>query len=133
LADYRERYQEIRSAGADLVAISVDRPSQSEALRCELDLPFRILSDADRRVVREWGVFNPRERGGIARPSVFIVDADRRILFRSLDGVRTRVAAGEIVHALQTAGANAPRAKFGYTPRLREIVHAVRNNFRPYP
>jgi peroxiredoxin len=128
LADYRDHFREIRSAGAGLVAISVDKPSQSEQLRRELDLPFRILSDADRRVVREWGIFNKRERGGIPIPSVFIIGADRRILFRSIDGIRTRVAASEVVRALQTPGMDAPRAKFGYNPGLSEFIHAIRNN-----
>src|SRR5260370_67525 len=55
LADYRERYLEIRSAGADVVAVSVDAPDKSEALRVRLSLPFAILCDTERRVVREWG------------------------------------------------------------------------------
>jgi peroxiredoxin len=131
LADYREHYKEIRAAGADLVAISVDKPSQSAQLRRELDLPFRILSDADRQVVRAWGVFNARDRGGIARPAVFIVDADRRILFESIDTVMTRVAASEIVRALQTPGTDGPRAKVGYKPGWSEWVRAIRNNARP--
>jgi peroxiredoxin len=130
LADYRDRYQAIRAAGADVVAISVDKPSRSEELRRELDLPFPILSDADRYVVREWGIFNQRERGGIAKPAVFIIDADRRVLFRSVDGVRTRVGADEVIRALQTPGTNAPRAKVGYRPGLGEIIHAIRNNIR---
>jgi peroxiredoxin len=131
LADYREHYRAIRAAGADLVAISVDKPSQSAQLRHELDLPFRILSDADRRVVREWGIVNERERGGIAKPSVFIINADRRVLFRSCDGVRPRVAADEVIRALQTPGMHAPRAKFGYNPGLGEMIRAIRNNIRP--
>jgi peroxiredoxin len=133
LADYRDHYQAIRAAGADLVAISVDKPSQSAQVRRELDLPFRILSDADRRVVREWGIFNKRERGGIAIPSVFIVSAERRVLFRSIDGIRTRVAADEVVRALQTPGTQAPRTKFGYNPGLSDFIRAIRYNLRRGP
>jgi peroxiredoxin len=127
LADYAARYDEIRAVGAELVAISVDQPNQSERLRRELELPYAILSDADRRVIREWGIYNPRERGGIAKPALFIIDADRKILFESIDGVRTRVAPSEIVYALRTPGVSVPRRKFGYTPRLRDVVRALRN------
>jgi thioredoxin-dependent peroxiredoxin len=130
LADYRDRYQAIRTAGALLVAVSVDRTAQSERLRRDLQLPFPLLSDVDRRVVRQWGVFNGRERGGIARPSVFIVDARPRILFESLDGVRSRVPASEIVNVLQAPEGNAGSTKFAYTPTLSEIILAIRNNIR---
>jgi len=130
LADYRDYYEAIRAAGAGLVAIAVDTPSQSEQLRRELSLPFPILSDADRRVVREWGVFNARERGGIAKPSVFIVDADRRILFKSTDGIRSRASASEVVAAIQTGTAETPTTKFGYWPSLSDWIRGFRNNFR---
>jgi peroxiredoxin len=131
LADYRDHYEAIRAAGAELVAVSVDSPAQSERLRRDLALPFPILSDAARRVVREWDVYNPRERGGIARPSVFIVDADRRILFQSLDGIRSRVAAAEVLSALQTPKRQTASSRFAYTPGLRELILAIRNNVRP--
>jgi len=130
LADYRDHYEALRAAGTQFVAISVDKPSQSEELRGQLHLPFRILSDADRRIVREWGVFNARERGGIAKPSVFIIDEDRRILFKSIDGIRTRVPASEVVHALQSGTTSAPSAKFGYWPTFNDFIRGFRNNFR---
>jgi peroxiredoxin len=126
LADYRDHYDAIRAAGAELVAIAVDAPTQSEELRRELHLPFRILSDVDRSVVREWGVFNPRKRGGIAKPSVFILGSGREILFKSIDEVRTRVEAAEVVHALQAPTAKVPRRKRGYWPSLDDFIRAFR-------
>ena len=77
MADYREHYLEIRSAGASLVAVSVDAPDKSEALRGHLALPFPILCDTERRVVRDWGIYNSREKGGIAQPAVFIMTPAR--------------------------------------------------------
>ena len=130
MADYRDCYRAIRAAGAELVAISVDSPEQSERLRRDLGLPFTILSDANRRVVREWDVFNARERGGIARPSVFIVDADRRIVAQSRDAVGSRVGASEVLHALKTPNSELAQRKTTYVPRLNEIALAIRNNVR---
>jgi peroxiredoxin len=48
LTDYREHYLEIPSAGASVVAVSVDAPNKSEALRIDLSLPFPILCDTER-------------------------------------------------------------------------------------
>ncbi len=65
MADYRDHYPEIQSAGASLVAVSVDAPGKSEALRNHLSLPFPILCDTERRVVRDWGIYNTREKGAL--------------------------------------------------------------------
>src|ERR1039457_6550792 len=65
LADYREHYQEIRSAGASVVAVSVDAPGESEALRVDLSLPFPILCDTERRVVSP-DVSHPVRRTGFS-------------------------------------------------------------------
>ena len=46
--------REIRALGADVAALSVDSAERSAALRAELRLPFPILGDTARRVVREW-------------------------------------------------------------------------------
>lgn len=116
--------------GANLVAVSVDAPEKSEAVRRELQLPFLILSDSQRRVVREWGIYNPREKGGIAKPAVFILSPDRTVRFASVDEVASRVPASEILRRLSenTAGANATRKRI--IPGPATFFRAIRNAVR---
>ena len=130
MADYRDHYEEIRATGADLVAASVDGPDKSEALRRQLRLPFVVLCDTRRRVVRDWDIYNPREKGGIAKPSVFIIGPDRRVKYASVDTVATRVPASEIVRLLQSGSEIEPARRKLYIPRFSEWVRAVRNAFR---
>ena len=92
MADYREHYLEIRSAGASVVAISVDAPDESEALRVHLSLPFPILCDTERRVVRDWGIYNSREKGGIAQPAVFIIDPSQVVRYAGGRGCAARAS-----------------------------------------
>ncbi len=125
--DYREHYQEIRATGARVVAVSVDAPDKSEVLRHELGLPFPILCDTERRVIREWNIYNPRERGGIAKPAVFVLGRDRTVRFGSVDAVATRVPASEIVHILQAVAERHPVRRKVYIPRLAEWFRAIRN------
>jgi peroxiredoxin len=47
LVELRKRYQEILDRGVEVVAVSVDPPELSEPLRRKLDLPIRILCDAE--------------------------------------------------------------------------------------
>jgi peroxiredoxin len=126
LADYREHYLEIRSAGASVVAVSVDAPDESEALRVRLALPFAILCDTERRVIRDWGIYNSGEKGGIAKPAVFIIDASHVVRYAAVDTVVRRVPAAEIVSLLQNAAEEQPVRRKVYVPRFSEWKSAIR-------
>jgi len=128
LADYRDHYTEIRAVGANIVAASVDPPRKSEAVRRELHLPFPILCDTERRVIQDWDIYNPREKGGIAKPAVFVIGPDRVLRYSSADEVAKRVPASEIVGVLSSARAQ-PRRKV-YIPHFGDFVLALRNKAR---
>jgi peroxiredoxin len=130
LADYRDHYGEIRAAGSSVVAISVDKPEKSEALRLELNLPFPILCDTERRVVKDWNIFNPRVKGGIAKPAVFIVDSNSVVRYSAVDTVATRVPPSEIVRVLQTTAEGQPVRRRVYIPGFDQWSRAIRNGIR---
>jgi peroxiredoxin len=130
LAEYRQHYGEIRAAKANLVAISVDSPEKSDAIRQEFQLPFSILSDTERRVVQQWDIYNAREKGGIAKPSVFIIDRDRTVRYVSVDGVASRVPASEIARMLQDVSSKLSASRKVYFPRLSDWFRAIRSALR---
>ena len=127
MADYREHYGEIRATGASVVAISVDSPGKSEAVRQELRLPFPILSDMDRRVVQQWDIYNAKEKGGIARPAVFIINRDRIVRYCSIDVTSARVPVSEIVRILQTKEEARPARRQLFLPHPADFIRAIRN------
>ena len=130
MADYRKHYQAIRSAGAGVVALSVDAPAESEALRVHLALPFPILCDTERRVVWEWGIFNAGEKGGIAKPAVFVIDSSQVVRYAGVDKVVRRVPAAVIVELLRSADhAKAVRRRL-YVPLFSDWISAIRNFVR---
>lgn len=134
MAEYRDRYPEIRAAGADVAALSVDDARRSEALRSELGLPFPILCDPSRQVVRQWDLYNAKEQGGIAVPAVFVIGPDRSVRFRSIDGTRERIVTDAVLAFLrgQGPGAGLPRAKVraGVGEFFRAIRNAIRRGLR---
>jgi hypothetical protein len=91
LAEHARRYDELAGLGFGLAAISVDVVERSRALADQLQLPFPLLCDPGRDVVRAYGVFNEQEKAGIAYPSTFAIDRDRVVRFRSLDRTTSRV------------------------------------------
>ena len=133
MADYREHYPKIRAAGAGVVAISVDPPVKSEALRRALQLPFSILCDTERRVVQDWGIYNPREKGGIAKPAVFVIDGDRTVRYCNLDHVATRVPASEIVRVLGPVAGGQPLRRKVCLPQFGDFLRALRNKSSRLP
>lgn len=130
MADYRDHYEEIRAAGAGLVAASVDSPPKSEVLRRELRLPFPILCDTERRLIQDWDIYNAREKGGIAKPAVFVIDRDRTVRYSKVDHIATRVPAPEIVRILGAAAGTPPLRRKIYVPSLGDFVRALRSKSR---
>lgn len=113
-----------------MVAISVDPPEKSEAVRSQLGLPFVILCDTERHVVQEWDVYNAAEKGGIAKPAVFIVGSNRRVQFRSVDFVVTRLPASEIVRLLKIVGELTRARRRRYIPTPGDFLRAIRSAMR---
>ncbi len=91
-------------------------------------MPFPILSDVERCVVQEWGIYNPREKGGIAKPAVFILASDRTVRFVSVDEVSVRVPAADIVRMLQEHDDTKPARRKRLIPSPATFVRAVRNS-----
>jgi len=102
-------------------------------VRRDLRLPFMILCDTARRVVQEWDIYNPRERGGIAKPAVFIINFDHTVRYASVDGVSSRIAPPEIVRLLATPETRPTRRKH-YIPTPADFLRGIRNaiRFRPH-
>ena len=113
-----------------MIAISVDGPEKSRAVRDELRLPFTILCDTQRNVVREWGVYNAREKGGIAKPAVFILDPKRIVRYVSVDEVASRVPASEIARLLRGETSALPAQRRTVIPRPGNFFSATRNSIR---
>lgn len=130
MAEYRDLYQLFLATGTNVVAVSVDASEKSEAVRQELQLPFPILSDTQRRVVRAWGIYNPHEKGGIAKPAVFLLAPDRTVRFASVDEVASRIPAREILRCLKEQNVDLGARRKALIPGPRAFFRAIRNAVR---
>jgi peroxiredoxin len=107
LADYAREYGKIREAGADLVAISVDRIDQASGMKRDLNLPFHVLCDTARTAITAWGLVNHRE-GDIAFPASFIIDRELRVRWRAAESLATRAEPSRVAAAVIDLCANRP-------------------------
>lgn len=76
-----EDYNKIKAAGGDVIAISVDDQSFAWSMAQTTGAKFQILSDSDKKVITSYGIVNPQEHGGIAKPTILIIDKEGRIRF----------------------------------------------------
>lgn len=131
MADYSSQYDRFVAAGAAVVAISVDPPETSAALRRDLKIGFPLLSDTARATITEWGLLNERE-GAIAIPATFLLDRNRVVRFRETEDTMRRVPSSEMLDYVR-AQSGAQPAK-GPTSRILNpgvmFLRAVLNGFR---
>lgn len=108
----QSRIDDIHAAGAEVVAVSVDPPETSAELAKSLGLTFPLVSDVELRAIDAFGVRHDMSAGGetqsMARPAVFVIDPEGRIVWRHLtDDWRVRVRPEQVLEAL---GRTAPSA-----------------------
>jgi peroxiredoxin len=91
LCTFRDSMSRLGQAAAQVYGISVDTFFTLKAFHDHEKLTFPLLSDFNKEVIRDYGVFNEDMIGlkGIARRAVFVVDQDGVVRHREvLDDAR---------------------------------------------
>ncbi len=81
IQDLKERYQDIRDKGAELLMITSTDPIQSQEIVDQLSLPYPFLYDPDCQVFRRYGV---GQALGAPLPAQFLINREGHITFRHL-------------------------------------------------
>jgi peroxiredoxin len=85
------------------VAISVDTPAESAALRKKTKYTFTFLSDQKAEAIRRYDLLHAGagvDGHDIARPGEFLIDADGKVRWVNLTGdIKVRATADEILNA----------------------------------
>jgi peroxiredoxin len=75
---FRDAISELRRVSATVLGVSVDTFFALKAWADHEKLPFTLLSDFNKVVIRDYGVFNEDMIGlkGLAKRAVFVIDRD---------------------------------------------------------
>jgi len=80
---FRDEYDEILETGAVVIGISPDSPESHRTFKQEHDLPFTLLSDPEKKIIRRFDSLGEKDlMGDMAEKiyrSTYIVDEDRII------------------------------------------------------
>jgi peroxiredoxin Q/BCP len=76
--NFRDNYSLLKKSGFEVVGVSVDEEKKHQKFIKKYDLPFTLISDTEKKVVEDYGVwakkkFMGREYMGILR-TTFIID-----------------------------------------------------------
>jgi peroxiredoxin Q/BCP len=82
---FRDRHEPLRQIGVNLVGVSPQSAGSHRRFRQAHDLPFALLCDEDKQVIRAFGVDGPLGFG--VRRATFHVGSDRWIKGRALADV----------------------------------------------
>jgi peroxiredoxin len=86
LCTFRDQLARLNHARAQVYGISVDTFFALKAFHDAQGLTFPLLSDFNKHVIREYGVFNEDMIGlhGIAKRAVFVLDADGVVRYEEI-------------------------------------------------
>lgn len=101
---FRDSWAAVKSSGALVFGISPDSPERHAKFRAKYQLPFTLLADPEKKVLKAYGAFGPKTMygklvEGVIR-STFIVGPDGNIR-RVFPKVRPEGHAGEVLEALR--------------------------------
>jgi peroxiredoxin len=86
MCSFRDGFSRFSNLGAQVVGISVDSVYTLKAFSQTYNLPFPLLSDFNKKVVKSWGVLQDAwtEHGykGVGKRSVFLVDRNGVLRYR---------------------------------------------------
>jgi peroxiredoxin len=91
MCTFRDSMSQLNRVNAQVYGISVDTFFALKAWQDQQHLNFPLLSDFNKQVIREYGVFNDDMIGlkGIAKRAVFVLDKDGVVRYREvLDDAR---------------------------------------------
>jgi peroxiredoxin Q/BCP len=102
--DFRDLYPEFAGAGAEVVGVSRDSVKSHDNFVAKLHIPFKLLSDADEILCKQFGVLKRkvmygRRVWGIER-STFLID-EKGVLRQEWRKVRVKGHAEEVLTAVR--------------------------------
>lgn len=103
LLDLKGEYQRISGQGSEVVAISVDSVDEAKNMAVELQLPYKVISDPDHRIIDMYDVYDSENETAFI--TLFIIDRAGVVRYkRSIAGLEDVLPAAEVVNKLKNLG-----------------------------
>ena len=83
MSQFRDEYDEFRRHGVEVAACSVDSPYSHRVWTRELSVPFPMISDFDREIMRRYAIpdGNMRLLPNVTNRTAFLIDSTKRVRY----------------------------------------------------
>lgn len=99
----RDNYQDLKSKGYEVLGVSADSAKSHQGFIGKHQLPFRLISDTDHKVLEAYGAWGEKKMYGKSYMGIlrktFVIDASGRIE-QVIDKVRTKDHAQQILETM---------------------------------
>lgn len=103
LRDLKKEYGHITQQDAEVVAVSTDSVDEAKNLAVNLQLPFKVISDPDHRIIDEYGVYDIDN--GTAFITLFLIDKTGTVRYRKMvEGMNDMFSAKDVANKLKDLG-----------------------------
>ena len=100
LKGLKEEYDRIRQQNAEVVAISTDNLDEAKNLAVDLQLPFKLISDPDHRIIDEYGVYDGENNTAFI--TLILIDKAGIVRYkRIVEGLEDMFSAEEVTEHLK--------------------------------
>lgn len=100
---FRDNFKALKDKGIEVLGVSVDDEGSHTKFRDKYKLPFNLLADIDKEVVKKYGVWVEKNNYGVKRwgtaRKTFLIDGEGKII-HIFDKVNTEIHAGEVLEIL---------------------------------
>lgn len=96
----RDNHQALQEAGYTVIGVSADSVESHKKFEKKYDLPFPLIADTDKKIIRDYGVWGPkqfmgRKYDGIHRRT-FLIDEEGKIE-KIIEKVKTKDHTSQIL------------------------------------
>jgi peroxiredoxin Q/BCP len=103
--DLRDHYTHFLEQGFEVIGVSADSEKSHRSFRDKFGLPFRLISDVDKKVLRDYGAWGEKKLYGKSYQGIlrmtFVIDRDgiiEKIIRKVNTGKHTRQIFDELSH-----------------------------------
>lgn len=112
VCELRDNHAALKKAGYEVLGVSPEGMESHRAFSDKFKLPYRLLADADKRIVGAYGVWGRKQLYGRVyeglHRTTFLINEQGRIE-RVITGVRTRIHAQQILGKKAAPAGKRPR------------------------
>jgi len=100
---FRDVYDDFLAKDAVVLGISGDTPESHTKFRDKFNLPFHLLADVDKKIIKRFGSWGEKKSGGRTYDGIlrttFVLD-EQNVIIKAYPKVKTETHAAEILELL---------------------------------